>query len=44
MYRDNASINDAYNAGKNVLAFAGDLTKEDLEKSLWNVIRIVPIY
>ncbi len=31
MYRDNASINDAYNAGKNVLAYAGGLTKEELK-------------
>ena len=31
MYRDSASVNDAYNAGKNVLAYAGDLTKAELK-------------
>ena len=41
MYRDSASINDAYNAGKNVLDYAGDLTKEELKADGMRVSAIV---
>ncbi|MGB3299279.1 MAG: DUF86 domain-containing protein [Phormidesmis sp.] len=41
MYRDHASINDAYNAGNNIISFAGELTKEELKADEIRVSAIV---